>query len=81
VDTLAQHVVGPIVRADRTLDPLMADWLVNDNLWLGPHRDPPPGAVGRRHGGRVAVPCLPDAGGDREFFLRKAIERDRAQRG
>jgi 3-methyladenine DNA glycosylase AlkD len=34
VDGLAQHVVGFIVHQHRELGPLMADWLVSDDLWL-----------------------------------------------
>jgi 3-methyladenine DNA glycosylase AlkD len=34
VDALAQHIVGGIVHRHRELEPLMAEWLVSDDLWL-----------------------------------------------
>lgn len=34
VDALATHVVGPIVRADRSLQREMDRWVDDDNLWI-----------------------------------------------
>jgi 3-methyladenine DNA glycosylase AlkD len=73
VDTLAQHVVGDIVRRHRELESLMAEWLVSDDLWLartsilhqGPWKaDTDPDIL--------FAACLTRAA-DTEFFLRKAI--------
>jgi 3-methyladenine DNA glycosylase AlkD len=73
VDGLAQHTVGGLVRRDRSLDPVMAAWLVDDDLWLartailhqerwGPDTEPE----------WLFHACATRAG-DTEFFLRKAI--------
>lgn len=34
VDALATHVVGPIVRADRSLQSEMDAWVDDDNMWI-----------------------------------------------
>ena len=73
VDALAQHVVGTIVRADRSLDPVMARWLMSDDLWLARTA-----ILHQERWGADTEPewlfhaCLARAA-DREFFLRKAI--------
>jgi len=73
VDELAAHVVGPIVRADRSQRAVMDRWLADDDIWLA----------------RTAIlhqlswkddtdadwlfdACLRRAA-DSEFFIRKAI--------
>ena len=73
VDGLAQHTVGGIVRRDRALDPTMAAWLVDDNIWLA--------RAAILHQERWGVDTEPEwlfhacltRAGDTEFFLRKAI--------
>ena len=73
VDGLAQHVVGTLVRRDRSLDPTMAAWLVDDNIWLA--------RTAILHQERWGVDTEPEwlfhacvtRAGDTEFFLRKAI--------
>jgi 3-methyladenine DNA glycosylase AlkD len=73
VDTLAQHVVGSIVRSHRELEALMAEWLVSDDIWLA--------RTSILHQERwkadtdpevLFAACLARAD-DTEFFLRKAI--------
>jgi len=73
VDGLAQHVVGTIVRNDRSLDGVMATWLVDDNIWLARTA-----ILHQERWGTGTEPewlfhaCLTRAA-DTEFFLRKAI--------
>ncbi len=73
VDTLAQHVVGGLVHRHRDLEPLMAEWLVSDDIWLA--------RTSILHQERwkadtdpevLFAACLTRAA-DAEFFLRKAI--------
>jgi len=73
VDGLAQHTVGGLVRADRSLDTVMAAWLVDDNFWLARTA-----ILHQERWGADTEPewlfpaCLTRAA-DTEFFLRKAI--------
>ncbi|MDH2390657.1 DNA alkylation repair protein [Streptomyces sp. HNM0663] len=73
VDLLAAHVVGPLVRADPQLVPVMDDWIEHDDLWLvrgallhqlrsGQDTD----------AGRLFRHCLRRSGHP-DFFIRKAI--------
>ncbi|MGZ4692572.1 MAG: DNA alkylation repair protein [Acidimicrobiales bacterium] len=73
VDTLAQHIVGGIVRRHRDLESLMAEWLVSDDIWLA--------RSSILHQERWKADTDPDVlfaaclarAADKEFFLRKAI--------
>ncbi|MBN0047559.1 DNA alkylation repair protein [Streptomyces actuosus] len=73
VDPLAVHVVGPLVAADRSLAPVMDDWVADDDLWLVRagllhqlrYRE-------RTDAERLFAHCLSRAGHP-DFFVRKAI--------
>lgn len=73
VDTLAAHVVGPIVLHHPQAVPVMADWVHADNLWLTRtailhqlrYRE-------RTDAERLFAACAAQAG-HRDFFIRKAI--------
>ncbi|MCH0562555.1 MULTISPECIES: DNA alkylation repair protein [unclassified Streptomyces] len=73
VDTLAVHVVGPLVAADRSLAPVMDTWAAADDPWLVRaallhqlrYRE-------RTDAERLFAHCLSSAG-HRDFFVRKAI--------
>jgi 3-methyladenine DNA glycosylase AlkD len=73
VDELAQNVVGPIVRRDRSLDAVMDAWIDDDDLWLA--------RTAILHQNRWRDATDPDRlfrycerrAGDTDFFIRKAI--------
>lgn len=73
VDTLAAHVVGPLVARHPALVPAMDDWSANENMWLARtailhqlrYRD----ATDEE---RLFRYCTALAG-HRDFFIRKAI--------
>jgi len=73
IDELAQNVVGPLVRRDRTLVATMDAWIEDDDLWLA--------RTAILHQNRWKTDtdaerlfryCARRAG-DTEFFIRKAI--------
>jgi 3-methyladenine DNA glycosylase AlkD len=73
VDVLCRHGAGALVRSDPELRPVMDRWLASDDIWLARsailHQE--------RWGPGIDVDwvfaaCL-QRGGDREFFVRKAI--------
>ena len=73
VDTLAAHVVGPLVTRHPELVSTMDAWAVEDNLWLA--RTALLHQLGRREqtdAARLFRYCLAQAG-HRDFFIRKAI--------
>ncbi|MGE5830343.1 MAG: DNA alkylation repair protein, partial [Micromonosporaceae bacterium] len=73
VDTLAAHVVGPLVTRHPELVSTMDVWAVEDNLWLA--RTALLHQLGRREqtdAARLFRYCLAQAG-HRDFFIRKAI--------
>jgi len=73
VDDLASHVVGSIVRADRSQRALMDRWLVATDIWLA--RTAILHQLAWKDGTDAAWlfdACTARAG-DREFFIRKAI--------
>ncbi|MFF3690632.1 DNA alkylation repair protein [Streptomyces sp. NPDC002187] len=73
VDTLAAHVVGPLVAADSTLTAEMDAWIDDENLWVA--RTALLHQLRRREttdAERLFRYCLRRAGHP-DFFIRKAI--------
>jgi 3-methyladenine DNA glycosylase AlkD len=73
VDTLAGHLVGPLVLAHPQLTSTMDEWIASDQLWLAR------AAIlhqltykQRTDAGRLFAYCEQRAS-DKEFFIRKAI--------
>ncbi|MFE7776967.1 DNA alkylation repair protein [Streptomyces sp. NPDC057445] len=73
VDTLAAHVVGPLVAADPELVPVMDEWIEDDNLWIARtallHQLRYKDATDTE---RLFRFCLRQCG-HTDFFIRKAI--------
>ncbi|MFG2196406.1 DNA alkylation repair protein [Streptomyces sp. NPDC048639] len=73
VDTLAAHVVGPLVAADPRLAAAMDTWIADENLWIARtallHQLRYKGATDTE---RLFGYCLRQAD-HRDFFIRKAI--------
>jgi 3-methyladenine DNA glycosylase AlkD len=73
VDALAIHVVGGLVRADRSLATVMDGWIDHENLWLARtailHQNRWKAETDQE---RLFRYCL-SRSADREFFIRKAI--------
>jgi len=73
VDELAQNIVGPVVRRDRTLDAVMDAWIDDDDIWIGRtailHQNRWREATDADRLFRYCERRAPDT----EFFIRKAI--------
>jgi 3-methyladenine DNA glycosylase AlkD len=73
VDELAKHAVGPLVRADTGLVPVMDDWIDSENIWRARtallHQLAYKGST---DADRLFAYCRRRAA-DKEFFIRKAI--------